>query len=81
MAEAEFKRTEQSFNQILRFQSDLVVDISLQLLPSREVFLQHVQGALTGPFQTPGLFAISWNPIVIAADRAAFEQLAQQQGY
>lgn len=81
IADVAYLSMEAAFEQIFQHQSQLVVDISQQLPLSREYFQQRVQSDLSGPYRTQGLFALSWNPIVLLQDRAALEQLAQQQGY
>ncbi len=81
VAEVAFLSMELAIEQIFQHQSQLVEDIALQLPPSREFFARRVQAELAGTYRTRGVFGLSWNPVVLEAERAAVEALAQQQGY
>jgi len=81
VADVAFQIDDQAFGQIMRAQAKLSQEISYQASFNREYFQQHAELILSGVYQTPGIFALSWNPIVMIEDREALEQLAQQQGY
>ncbi len=81
VAEVAFLSMELAIEQIFQHQSQLADDIAQQIPPDREFFSSRVQAELAGPYRTRGLFGLSWNPVVTAAQRAQVEALARQQGY
>jgi PAS domain S-box-containing protein len=81
VAEVAFLSLEMAIEQIFQHQAQLADIVSSDVTPSREFFREQVESVLSGPYRTRGVFALSWNPVVLDEGREALESAARAQGY
>ena len=81
VAEVAFLSIGSALEQIFQHQAQLVEVMASNLTPSREFFSQQVESVLFGPYRTRGVFALSWNPVVLDEGRETLESAARAQGY
>jgi PAS domain S-box-containing protein len=81
VADVAFVSMENAVEQIFQHQASMVDKVSRAFPPTRTEFEEIVQIELFGPYRVDGIFSISWNPIVLDADRSALEAQARAQGY
>jgi PAS domain S-box-containing protein len=81
VAEVAFLSLDTAIEQIFQHQAQLVDEVASEMPPSRERFRDRAESILYGEYRTRGVYALSWNPIILDQDREAMEAMARSQGY
>lgn len=79
-AERFFLNVTSAINQVFQRQEQIAVHFETAGEISRDDFHLLVGKALSGPYKTPGLYGISWNPRIHHAQRSHYEKRARDDG-
>ncbi|PHS74491.1 MAG: hypothetical protein COB19_06625 [Porticoccus sp.] len=80
-AERFFLNVTSALNQVFQRQEQIAVYFETAGEMSRKDFHILVEKALSGPYKTPGLYGISWNPHIYHAQRNRYENRAREDGF